>query len=48
LGLTGEAAKAQEYLCGLAEHYLSKAEKTEEITARLPEEPFSWIFDRRI
>jgi acyl-[acyl-carrier-protein] desaturase len=48
LGLTGEAARAQEYLCGLAEHYLSKAEKTEEITARLPEEPFSWIFGRRV
>ena len=47
-GLTGEAAKAQEYLCGLSEHFLSKAEKTEEITARLPREPFSWIFDRRI
>jgi len=45
-GLTGDAAAAQEFLCGLAEHYLSKADRIEEILPSLPPEPFRWIFDR--
>ena len=45
-GLSSEAARAQEYICGLAEHYLSKAERVEEVLARLEVEPFRWIFGR--
>ncbi|MBI4432996.1 MAG: acyl-ACP desaturase [Candidatus Omnitrophica bacterium] len=45
-GLTGEAAAAQDYLCGLSEHYLSKADRIEEVLAQFPQEPFRWIFDR--
>ena len=48
LRVFGEAAEAQEYVCGLADHFLSKAEKTEELLEKLPVEPFSWIFERRV
>ena len=44
--LSGEAAKSQDYLCGLSDHYLSKADRIEEILLNVPKEPFSWIFDR--
>ncbi len=45
-GLTGDAAKAQDYVCGLSAHFLSKAEKVERVLSQLPQEPFSWIFER--
>ncbi len=45
-GLTAEAVKAQDYLCGLPATYLSKADRIEEVLASLPAEPFAWIFGR--
>jgi len=45
-GLTPEAAQNQEYLCGLAGDYLKKADRIEEVIARAPAQPFSWIFER--
>jgi len=45
-GLTPEAAKAQEYLCGLSARFLKKAEKVERIISNIPKQPFSWIFER--
>ena len=44
--LSDEAARSQEYLCGLSDHYLNKASRIEETILHLPQEPFSWIFDR--
>ena len=46
--LTGEEAMAQDYLCGLADHYLGKADQIEEVIAHQPKEPFQWIFDRSV
>ncbi len=45
-GLTGEAAQHQDFLCGLAEHYSSKADRVEEVLPSLPKKSFLWIFDR--
>ena len=45
-GLTPEAARDQEYLCGLADHYLKKVERVEEVIAQAPPHPFGWIFER--
>lgn len=45
-GLTDEAARAQDYLCRLSAHYLSKAERVEQVLSGAPREPFSWIFNR--
>ncbi len=45
-GLSAEATEAQEFLCGLPERFLSKAEKTERIISKIPKEPFRWIFER--
>ncbi len=47
-GLTPEAAQNQEYLCGLADHYLKKADRIQEVIAQAPAEPFSWIFNRPV
>lgn len=47
-GLSGEAARAQDYVCGLADHYLSKAERVEALIKKMPHEPFSWIFGRPV
>lgn len=47
-GLSGEAAEAQEYLCGLPARYLSKAERVEGLINRMPKERFSWLFDRAV
>ena len=44
--LGGEEARAQDHLCGLADHYLSKADQIAEVIAHQPKEPFQWIFDR--
>lgn len=46
--LSGEAARAQEYLCSLPEHYLNKADRIEETVAELSPEPFQWIFGRKV
>lgn len=48
LRLSGEEARAQDYLCGLADRYFSKAEQTAEAVARQPKEPFQWVFDRLV
>lgn len=45
-GLSSEAAKSQEFLCGLERRYLDKADRIEAAVAGLPKEPFRWIFDR--
>ncbi len=45
-GLSGEASKAQDYVCGLSDYYMGKADRIEEAVANLPKEPFSWIFER--
>ncbi len=43
-GLLGEAARAQEYLCGLATHYLRLAEKLESRLLSQPQQlPCPWI-----
>ncbi|MGH7198406.1 MAG: acyl-ACP desaturase [Candidatus Omnitrophota bacterium] len=45
-GLMGEAARSQEYLCGLPEQYLAKTDRIRETLLNLPKEPFEWIFGR--
>lgn len=45
-GLSDNAARDQEYLCGLADRYLAKAAHMEKVIAGLPVQPFSWIFER--
>ncbi len=45
-GLTGEAAKAQDYLCGLAQRYRGLAEREEAKHAKQAKKPFPWIFNR--
>ncbi len=45
-GLTPEAGEEQERLCGMAAHFLKKADKVDRLLAELPAQPFSWIFDR--
>jgi acyl-[acyl-carrier-protein] desaturase len=44
--VTGKAAKAQEYLCKLPEHYNSLAERVAEDLETQPRYPFSWIHGR--
>lgn len=48
LRLFGEAAQAQEYVCGLAGHFLDKADKTEALLKTIPPEPFNWIYGRKV
>jgi acyl-[acyl-carrier-protein] desaturase len=43
-GLSGLAAKAQEYLCGLADRYRSIADRISTAGA----DRFSWIFNREL
>jgi acyl-[acyl-carrier-protein] desaturase len=45
-GLSGEAAEAQELVCGLAARYLQKADRYEEVLRAQPKEAFPWIFNR--
>lgn len=47
-GLSGEAAEAQHYLCGLAAHYQRFAERIEGRPARQTRAPLSWIFGRSV
>lgn len=47
-GLSGEAAEAQEYLCGLGAHYRRFADKIEGRPARQTRTPLSWVFDRLV
>jgi acyl-[acyl-carrier-protein] desaturase len=44
--VSGKAARAQEYLCGLPKFYEGLAEKMGNDLAKLPKYPFSWIYDR--
>ncbi len=45
-GLKGEAAKAQDYLGGLAQRYRGLAARAEAKTSGQPPTPFRWIFSR--
>ena len=45
-GLTGDAAKAQDYLGGLAQRYRGLADRAEAKTAGQPPTPFRWLFNR--
>ncbi len=47
LAVTGAAAKAQEYLCGQAERYVSMADAVTDHLATQPKYPFKWIYDRK-
>lgn len=47
-GFSGLAAKAQDYLCGLAAHYQRFAERVEGRIAKQSRAPLSWIFDRPV
>lgn len=47
-GLSGEAAQAQEYLCGLADRYRRLAERVEKRILKQPPMQFSWIFNRAV
>ena len=47
-GVSGDAAQAQDYLCGLAAHYERFAERIEGRAAEQPKAPLSWIFDRSV
>ena len=47
-GLSGEAAKAQDYLSGLGAHYHRFAERLEGRTESRPLAPLSWIFNRPV
>lgn len=44
--LSGEAAQAQEYLCGLPDQYFAKTDRIREALLNFPKRPFSWIFGR--
>jgi acyl-[acyl-carrier-protein] desaturase len=45
-GLSGDAAQAQDFLCGLPEHYRAFAEKVRGRLERQPKSAFAWIFNR--
>jgi acyl-[acyl-carrier-protein] desaturase len=45
-GLSGKAARAQDFLCRHAEHVESQAERVAERIAAEPLVRFSWIHDR--
>ncbi len=47
-GLSGAAAQAQEYLCGLAAHYDRFAERIEGRPATHSKTPLSWVFGRSV
>jgi acyl-[acyl-carrier-protein] desaturase len=47
-GLTPEAEKAQQYLCGLSDKYAGKAEAIDNYLSNQPKQPFSWIYDRQV
>lgn len=47
-GLSGEAAKAQDYLSALPGRYLSKADVIMEAMTDKPAEPFEWLYGRSV
>ncbi|MBI3332928.1 MAG: acyl-ACP desaturase [Candidatus Omnitrophica bacterium] len=47
-GLTGEAAKGQDYLGGLAQRYRGLADRMEKQPEGATKRPFSWIFNRSV
>ena len=47
-GLSGDAAKAQDYLGGLSKRYLALADKMEAHPSAQPKLSFSWIFNRSV
>ena len=47
-GLTGEAAKAQDYLGGLSQRYRALGDRADEKTAKPSKIPFRWIFSRSV
>ncbi len=47
-GLTGDAAKAQDYLGSLAQRYRRLADRAEEKPSEQPKMPFRWIFNRSV
>ncbi|HTV48850.1 MAG TPA: acyl-ACP desaturase [Phycisphaerae bacterium] len=48
LSVSGDAAKAQEYLCRQAERYLSHAEKIAAYQSTQAAVAFSWIYNRKV
>ncbi len=48
VGLTAEAAKAQDYLGGLAQRYRGLAERADGKSSEQPKVPFRWIFNRSV
>jgi len=48
VGVSGPAAQAQDYLCGLPAHYHRFAERVEARPAKQSPAPLSWIFDRSV
>ena len=48
LRVTGRAARAQDYLCGLPAHYEKLAEQVEEALARAEPVRFAWIHGRSV
>ena len=44
--VSGAAARAQEYLCGLPRQYEKMAQKIEQKLEAGPRNSFSWIYDR--
>ena len=47
-GLSGEAAEAQQYLCGLAAQYERLSRRVEGRREEPARTPLSWIFDRPV
>ena len=47
-GLSGDAARAQDYLCKLAPRYLKLAERHTDRKNSIPPRRFSWIFNRSV
>jgi acyl-[acyl-carrier-protein] desaturase len=47
-GISGEAAKAQDFLCGLADRYRKLADRAEKRVLAEPPMKFSWIFNRAV
>lgn len=47
-GLTAEAAGAQDYVCGLPEHYRRLANRLEARIQRQVKAPFRWVFGRSV
>ncbi len=46
--VTGDAARAQEYLCRLCARYLSHSDEIAAFQLRQPAVEFSWIYDRKV